>query len=101
MEAQHMQALAKANEKKSARAALKRRVYDGEIPISVVIASKSDLLKTSSSSQPLTIAKILAWQKNWGKARAKRFLHGLGISEQLELDGLSESRRKMLAKRLL
>jgi hypothetical protein len=72
---QHMQALARANEVRFARAELKRRIAAGTVLVGEVI------LTCPWEAASMTIGELLVSQPRWGTARCRKLLdesfHGL------------------------
>ena len=94
VEPQHMQALAKANEVRLARAALKRQVASGQRSAIEVIRD------CPWETRSMTIGELLASQRRWGRARARKLVVPLRMSENKELGTLTERQRGILAKAL-
>jgi hypothetical protein len=91
---QHMQALARANRVREARAELKRSVGNGEIEASEVI------LKCPWEAESMTLAELLTSQRRWGRTRARRFIAGLALAENKRLGTLTSRQRQLLAAAL-
>lgn len=91
---QHIQALAKANEIRLARAELKRQVAAGmRCPIEVIRDCPVE-------TQSMAIGELLASQRRWGSARARKLVTALKISESKKLGTLTERQRGILANAL-
>jgi hypothetical protein len=88
---QHMRALAEANRVRLARAALKRNVATGETEAAEVVRGCPWEVST------MTVGELLRSQRRWGRARARKFLFGLGLNENRELGRLTERQRLVLA----
>lgn len=88
---QHMQALARANEVRLARAELKRRIADGDIDVAHVILT----CPWETASMP--IGELLASQRRWGATRARRLLAGIGMPETKTVGSMTERQRRALA----
>jgi len=88
---QHMRALAEANRVRLARAALKRDVAAGRTEAAQV-ASRCPWEVTT-----MTVGELLRSQRRWGRARARKFLFGLGLNENRELGRLTERQRLVLS----
>src|SRR5687768_11783396 len=88
---QHMRALAEANRVRLARAALKRDIADGSAEAAEVARSCPWEVST------MTVGELLRSQRRWGRARARKFLFGLGLNENRELGRLTERQRLVLA----
>jgi hypothetical protein len=85
-----MRALARANEVRLARAALKRRVAAGECEVIEVV---SDLPWEANS---MSLAELLCSQRRWGRARSRKLLNSVGLSEGKRLGTLTERQRGIL-----
>ena len=91
---QHMQALAHANEIRLARAALKRAVKAGHL-------SAAEIVRTCPSEvETMTVSELLCSQQRWGRARARKFLAPLAVSENRELGRLTSRQRDEMSRRL-
>jgi hypothetical protein len=91
---QHMQALAEANRVRLARADLKRKVAAGRKNAAEIA------LDCPWEVSTMTVGELLRSQRRWGRARARKFLMGLGLSENRELGRLTERQRMVLAAAL-
>jgi hypothetical protein len=89
-----LQALARANEVRRARAALKRRLAAGELSAAEVILTPP----LEATSWPL--GELLVSQRAWGRARSAKFLRANRISERKPLGELTERQRRLLAPQL-
>ena len=88
---QHMRALAEANRVRLARAALKRDIAAGE-------AEAADVVRTCPwEVTTMTVGELLRSQRRWGRARARKFLFGLGLNENRQVGRLTERQRLVLA----
>lgn len=93
-EPQHLRALARANEIRLARAALKRSIAEGE-------ASASDvILECPWEAAGMTVADVLMSQRRWGRTRGRKALAEVQISETRTVGALTERQRRALARRL-
>lgn len=88
---QHMRALAEANRVRLARAALKRDVAAGRTEAAEVARGCPWEVTT------MTVGELLRSQRRWGRARARKFLFGLGLNENRELGRLTERQRLVLS----
>ena len=88
---QHMQALARANEVRLARAELKRKICDGSISVADVI------VECPWESSSMTIAELLTSQRRWGASRVGKFLAGIGMPETKTVGSMTERQRGLLA----
>jgi len=88
---QHMRALAEANRVRLARAALKRDIAAGMTEAAEVVRGCPWEVST------MTVGELLRSQRRWGRARARKFLFGLGLNENRPLGRLTERQRLVLA----
>jgi hypothetical protein len=91
---QHMRALEQANRVRHARAELKRRVAEGELPASEVV------LESPWEAESMSIADLLTSQHRWGKERCRRFLAAVPMLETKTIGSMTERQRRALAARL-
>lgn len=91
---QHMQALARANRVRLARAELKRSIARGDVEVGSVIR------ECPWETESMSLAELLASQRRWGRTRARKFLQALSLSENKRLGTLTERQRTMLARAL-
>jgi hypothetical protein len=91
---QHMRALAHANEIRLARAALKRAIKAGNMTAAEIVRGCPSEVST------MTVSELLCSQQRWGRARARKFLSPLAVSENRELGRLTERQRSEMARRL-
>jgi hypothetical protein len=92
--AQHMQALARANRVRLARAELKRQVADGELSVADVV------LTCPWEAESMAIADLLMSQHRWGRTRCRRFLASIPMSETKTIGSMTDRQRHALAARL-
>ena len=90
---QYMQALARANEVRLARAGLKRRVASGEITVPEI------LLGTHWEAENMTISDLLMSQRRWGHTRCRKLLMQVPVSENKAVGKMTERQRRALLKR--
>jgi len=88
---QHMQALQRANKVRLARAALKRNVAEGVVPVSEVI------LTCPWEAASMTIAELLGSQRRWGTTRCSKFLVEIGLPETKTVGSMTTRQRSVLA----
>jgi hypothetical protein len=94
VEPQHMQALARANQVRLARARLKRDVAAGR-------RSATDVVRECPwEADSMTIAELLSSQRRWGKARSRKLILSTGLTETKRLGTLTERQRRLLARAL-
>ncbi|HEY8083876.1 MAG TPA: hypothetical protein VIE64_10070 [Solirubrobacterales bacterium] len=91
---QHMQALARANHVRLARAALKRSIARDEVEVAEVIQD------CPWEAESMSLAELLTCQRRWGRTRARKFLQGLALSENKRLETLTQRQRTMLLSAL-
>jgi hypothetical protein len=91
---QHMQALARANRVRLARAELKRSIARGEVEASEVI------LECPWETESMTLAELLTSQRRWGRTRARKFLAALALTENKRLGTLTPRQRALLSATL-
>ncbi len=88
---QHLRALERANEVRLARAELKRRIADGQLPVADVI------LSSPWEAASMAVADVLMSQRRWGRTRARRFLTGIQMSETKTIGSMTERQRHAVA----
>jgi hypothetical protein len=91
---QHMQALARANRVRLARAELKRSIARGETEASEVVR------ECPWETESMTLAELLTSQRRWGRTRARKFLLGVALSENKRLGTLTPRQRALLSAAL-
>jgi hypothetical protein len=91
---QHMQALARANRVRLARAELKRAIARGDVEVIEVIR------ECPWETESMTLAELLTSQRRWGRTRARKFLIGLALSENKRLATLTPRQRALLSTAL-
>jgi hypothetical protein len=89
-----MQALARANRVRLARAELKRQVAESEVTAAEVV------LNCRWEAESMTIADLLMSQHRWGDTRCRRFLASVPMSETKTIGSMTERQRHALAGRL-
>ena len=87
---QCMQALARANEVRLARAALKRDVAAGRRSATEVI------LESPWEAQSMSLSELLCSQRRWGRARSRKLLGSAGLSEAKRLGTLTARQQRIL-----
>jgi hypothetical protein len=88
---QHMQALARANRVRLARAELKRTIARGDVDVAVVVE------ESPWETESMTLAELLTSQRRWGRTRARKFLQALALNENKRLGTLTARQRSLLA----
>jgi hypothetical protein len=91
---QHMEALARANRVRLARAALKRSVASGEVDPAAVIE------QCSWETENMTLSELLTSQRRWGRTRVRKLLQALGLSENKRIGTLTPRQRSLLSAAL-
>jgi hypothetical protein len=91
---QHMQALARANRVRLARAELKRSIGRGEIDVAKVIRD------CPWETESMTLAELLTSQRRWGRTRARKLLQTLALSENKRIGTLTPRQRALLTAAL-
>jgi hypothetical protein len=91
---QHINALARANEIKTARAVLKRQVAARQVTVSAVV------LTCPPAAETMTIFNLLRAQPFWGPEKSRRFLQSMRISETRKVGDLTERQQRMIVARL-
>jgi hypothetical protein len=88
---QHVRALERANQVRSARATVKRRIASGDLTAAEVILSHRWEIDT------MPITEILTSQRQWGSGRCHEFLRGLPMRESKTIGSMTERQRTALA----
>jgi len=91
---QHMQALARANRVRLARAELKRSIGRGDVDVAEVIRD------CPWETESMTLAELLTSQRRWGRTRARKLLQGLALNENKRLGTLTPRQRALLSSAL-
>lgn len=91
---QHMQALARANRVRLARAELKRSIARGEVEVADVVRD------CPWETESMTLAELLTSQRRWGRTRARKFLLALALTENKRLGTLTMRQRSLLCSEL-
>jgi hypothetical protein len=89
-----MEALARANRVRLARAELKRSIARGDVDAADVIRD------CPWETESMTLAELLTSQRRWGRTRARKFLIALALNENKRLGTLTERQRALLASEL-
>jgi hypothetical protein len=92
--AQHLVALARANEVRLARAELKRQIAEGEISAAHVI------LECPWEAASMTVSDVLTSQRRWGSTRCRKLLQAIPISENKTVGSMTQRQRDALAGQL-
>jgi hypothetical protein len=89
-----MQALARANRVRLARAELKRSIARGDVDAADVVRD------CPWETESMTLAELLTSQRRWGRTRARKFLLGLALNENKRIGTLTSRQRTLLASEL-
>jgi hypothetical protein len=89
-----MQALARANRVRLARAELKRSIARGDLEAADVVRD------CPWETESMTLAELLTSQRRWGRTRARKFLLGVALNENKRLGTLTSRQRALLASEL-
>ena len=91
---QCMEALARANEVRLARAALKREISAGRRNITEVIT------ESPWEADSMSLSELLCSQRRWGRARSRKLLSSTALSEGKRVGALTERQRRVLVAAL-
>ncbi len=92
--AQCMEALARANEVRLARAALKRDVSAGRRSVTEVV------MESPWEAESMSLSELLCSQRRWGRARSRKLLASAALGEGKKIGTLTERQRRVLAAAL-
>ena len=87
---QCMQALARANEVRLARAALKREIGAGRRAVTEVIT------ESPWEAESMSLSELLCSQRRWGRARSRKLLSSAALGEAKKVGTLTERQRRIL-----
>ena len=87
---QCMQALARANQVRLARAALKREISAGRRGVTDVIR------QSPWEVESMSLSELLCSQRRWGRARSRKLLSSIALSEGKRVGTLTERQRRIL-----
>jgi hypothetical protein len=91
---QCMQALARANQVRLARAALKRDVSAGRRSVTDVI------IDSPWEAESMSLSELLCSQRRWGRARSRKLLSSTALAEGKKIGTLTERQRRILVNAL-
>jgi hypothetical protein len=91
---QRLEALARANRVRQARAELKRRIADGHVSAADII------LFHAREVEGMPVADVLTSQRQWGDTRCRRVLAAAGLKESKPIGSMTERQRLLLSARL-
>jgi hypothetical protein len=94
VDSQCMQALARANQVRLARAALKREIGAGRRSVIDTV------IERSWEVESMTLCELLRSQRRWGRARARKLLTSIGLSEGKRLGTLTDRQVGILVRAL-
>lgn len=89
---QHLEALDRANEKRLAGAALKRRLKSGEVTIAEAL--------NDPAAGHLRVEDLLRAMNRWGRVRAQALLAEEHVSVTKRVDALTDRQRAAIAGRV-
>jgi hypothetical protein len=87
---QCMQALARANKVRLARAALKRDVCAGRRQVAEVV------IDSPWEADSMSLSELLCSQRRWGRARSRKLLSSIALSEGKRVGTLTDRQRRLL-----
>ena len=88
--AQCMEALARANQVRLARAALKRDIGAGRRSVTEVVTD------SPWEAESMGLSELLCSQRRWGRARSRKLLSSAALSEGKKIGSLTERQRRIL-----
>jgi hypothetical protein len=91
---QCMEALARANQVRLARAELKRAIGAGRRGVTEIV------LECPWEAESMSLIELLGAQRRWGRARSRKLLTSLGLTEMKRLGTLTERQRGILVRAL-
>jgi hypothetical protein len=91
---QCMQALARANEVRLARAALKRDITAGRREVTEVV------LDSPWEAESMSLSELLCSQRRWGRARSRKLLSSIALTEGKRVGTLTDRQRRILVAAL-
>src|SRR4051812_8613289 len=91
---QRLDALARANRVRQARAELKQRIAEGDVSAAQVI------LFHQWEVEGMPVGDVLTSQRHWGELRCRRFLIPLRVQETKTIGSMTERQRVGVAARL-
>lgn len=91
MQPQHMQALARANEVRLARARMKREIASGQRNVLDVVR------ECPWEAESMSVSELLSAQRRWGRARSRKLIVSIGLTETKRMGTLTQRQRDVLA----
>jgi hypothetical protein len=92
--AQCMEALARANQVRLARAALKRDIGAGRRSVTEVV------IESPWEAESMSLSELLCSQRRWGRARSRKLLSSIALSEGKRVGTLTDRQRRLLVAAL-
>jgi hypothetical protein len=89
-----MEALARANQVRLARAALKREISAGRQSVAEVV------IESPWEAESMSLSELLCSQRRWGRARSRKLLSSAALSEAKKIGSLTERQRRILVHAL-
>lgn len=94
LEPQHMRALARANEVRLARAQMKREIASGRRSVLDVVH------ECPWEAESMTVGELLRSQRRWGRARSRKLINSVGLTENKQLGSFTQRQRDLLVAAL-
>ena len=94
VEPQHMRALARANEVRLARAQMKREIAAGHRHVLEVVS------ECPWEAESMTVGELLRSQRRWGRARSRKLINSVGLTENKQLGSFTQRQRGLLVHAL-
>jgi hypothetical protein len=91
---QHLEALERANRIRLHRAAIKRDLKAGRLTVPELMQSAPPEMAR------MTMGELLRSQRRWGRARARKFLNRVAISEARTMEHMTPRQRELVAAEL-
>ena len=92
--AQCMEALARANQVRLARAALKRDISAGRRAVADVV------IDSPWEAESMSLSELLCSQRRWGRVRSRKLLSSAALNEAKKVGSLTERQRRILVHAL-
>jgi hypothetical protein len=89
-----MEALARANQVRLARAALKRDVGAGRRSVTDVVTD------SPWEAESMSLSELLCSQRRWGRARSRKLLASAALGEGKKVGTMTERQRRILVAAL-
>jgi len=89
-----MEALARANQVRLARAALKRDISAGRRSVTAVIVD------SPWEAESMSLSELLCSQRRWGRARSRKLLASAALGEGKKVGTMTERQRRILVTAL-